>query len=74
MFSTAGGPASFRRCILSFLVFPMSGSPCSIRMAKTRGYDAGKKIGGRRRHIAVDTDGWFLMINLSRWWLPRHEG
>src|SRR5580700_7074498 len=25
--------------------------------AKTRGYDAGKKIVGRKRHIAVDTDG-----------------
>jgi hypothetical protein len=34
-------------------------------MAKTRGYDAGKKIVGRRRHIAVDTDGRFLMINLT---------
>ena len=25
--------------------------------AKTRGYDAGKKIVGRKRHIAADTDG-----------------
>jgi hypothetical protein len=30
--------------------------------AKTRGYDAGKKIVGRKRHIAVDTDGRLLMI------------
>src|SRR6266478_1190635 len=28
-----------------------------------RGYDAGKKIVGRKRHIAVDTDGWLLMVN-----------
>ena len=33
--------------------------------AKTRGYDAGKKIAGRKRHIAVDTDGQLLMINLT---------
>jgi hypothetical protein len=33
--------------------------------AKTRGYDAGKKIVGRKRHIAVDTDGRLLMINLT---------
>ncbi|MER8371038.1 transposase [Mesorhizobium sp. M1378] len=29
-----------------------------------RGYDAGKKIVGRNRHIAVDTDGRLLMVNL----------
>ena len=28
--------------------------------AKTRGYDGGKKIVGRKRHIAVDTDGRLL--------------
>jgi transposase len=33
--------------------------------AKTRGYDAGKKIVGRKRHIAVDTDGRLLMLNLT---------
>src|ERR1700722_807717 len=33
--------------------------------AKTRGYDAGKKILGRKRHIAVDTDGRLLMVNLT---------
>jgi transposase len=33
--------------------------------AKHRGYDAGKKIVGRKRHIAVDTDGRLLMINLT---------
>lgn len=32
--------------------------------AKERGYDAGKKIVGRKRHIAVDTDGRLLMVNL----------
>jgi transposase len=30
-----------------------------------RGYDAGKKIVGRKRHIAVDTDGRLLMVNLT---------
>jgi len=33
--------------------------------AETRGYDAGKKIIGRKRHIAVDTDGRLLMVNLT---------
>lgn len=33
--------------------------------AAERGYDAGKKINGRKRHIAVDTDGRLLMTNLT---------
>jgi putative transposase len=33
--------------------------------AKARGYDANKKIVGRKRHIAVDTDGRLLMVNLT---------
>jgi transposase len=33
--------------------------------ASERGYDAGKKITGRKRHIAVDTDGRLLMTNLT---------
>lgn len=32
--------------------------------ARERGYDAGKKIVGRKRHVAVDTDGQLLMVNL----------
>ena len=33
--------------------------------AQHRGYDAGKKVNGRKRHIAVDTDGRLLMIKLT---------
>lgn len=33
--------------------------------ARQRGYDAGKKINGRKRHIAVDTEGRLLMVNLT---------
>ncbi|BEU72585.1 hypothetical protein MAFF211271_21400 [Ralstonia syzygii subsp. indonesiensis] len=33
--------------------------------ADKRGYDAAKKIVGRKRHIAVDTDGRLLMVNLT---------
>jgi transposase len=29
------------------------------------GYDAAKKIKGRKRHVAVDTDGRLLMVNLT---------
>jgi transposase len=30
--------------------------------AATRGYDSGKKIGGRKRHVAVDTEGFLLAV------------
>lgn len=33
--------------------------------ARMRGYDANKKILGRKRHVAVDTDGRLLMVNLT---------
>jgi putative transposase len=33
--------------------------------ANARGYDANKKIKGRKRHIAVDTDGRLLAVNLT---------
>lgn len=33
--------------------------------AETRGFDAGKKVVGRKRHFAVDTDGRLLMVNLT---------
>jgi putative transposase len=29
------------------------------------GYDAAKKVKGRKRHVAVDTDGRLLMVNLT---------
>lgn len=33
--------------------------------AEKRAFDAGKKVLGRKRHIAVDTDGRLLMVNLT---------
>jgi putative transposase len=33
--------------------------------AKERGYDAAKKVTGRKRHIAVDTDGRLLLVNMT---------
>ncbi|MFG1329600.1 IS5 family transposase [Xanthobacter autotrophicus] len=33
--------------------------------AEKRGFDAGKKVVGRKRHIAVDTDGRLLMVDLT---------
>lgn len=33
--------------------------------AKARGFDAAKKTVGRKRHVAVDTDGRLLMVNLT---------
>lgn len=34
-------------------------------IAERRGYDANKKIVGRKRHIAVDADGRLLMVKLT---------
>ena len=31
----------------------------------TRGYDGGKKTVGRKRHVAVDTEGRLLMVNVT---------
>lgn len=42
--------------------------------APARGYDAGKKILGRKRHIAVDTDGRLLMVNLTTADIPDSAG
>lgn len=33
--------------------------------APQQGYDAAKKVTGRKRHIAVDSDGRLLMVNLT---------
>lgn len=33
--------------------------------AARRGYDAAKRITGRKRHIAVDTEGRLLMVNMT---------
>ena len=33
--------------------------------AQVRGYDANKKIVGRKRHVPGDTDGLLLMVNLT---------
>ena len=55
------------RAILILIVAPHVVDSQSVKApeAKTRGYDAGKKIVGRKRHIAVDTDGRLLMVNLT---------
>jgi putative transposase len=34
----------------------------ATRTSGTRGYDAGKKIKGIKRHIVVDTQGWLLAV------------
>jgi transposase len=34
-------------------------------LAQARGYEAGKKIFGRKRHIAVETDGRLPVVNLT---------
>ena len=49
----------------------------SVRTAEggaLRGYDAGKKVTGRKRHIAVDTFGlvWTVVVHAADW--QDHEG
>jgi putative transposase len=39
-----------------------------------RGYDAGKKVLGRKRHIVVDTLGWLLAVLVSPANVPDYEG
>jgi hypothetical protein len=39
--------------------------PVKAPLAAERGYCAAKKVVGRKRHIAVDTDGRLLMVNLT---------
>jgi putative transposase len=49
---------------------PSAGVPDSQSVKAPRapgggGYDAAKKVKGRKRHVAVDTDGRLLMVNLT---------
>ena len=37
---------------------------CTTRRGGVRGYDAGKKILGRKRHLLVDTDGLILKVRV----------
>lgn len=37
----------------------------TVPFAEVRGFDGGKRIIGRKRHVAVDTDGRRLMVNLT---------
>lgn len=41
---------------------------------ETIGYDAGKKVVGRERQIAVDTNGRLLMVNLTTAEIPDSAG
>jgi putative transposase len=53
----AGRPAEPSAAIL--------GSQTVKAPAGTRGFDGAKKVVGRERHIAVDTDGRLLMVHLT---------
>jgi agmatine deiminase len=42
--------------------------------AGERGYDAGKKMAGRKRHVAVDTLGWILAGIITKAGVPDRDG
>ena len=42
--------------------FGMAGSFKTTETPGIRGYDAAKKVNGRKRHILVDTTGLLLMV------------
>ncbi|OJF12526.1 hypothetical protein BG844_20150 [Couchioplanes caeruleus subsp. caeruleus] len=51
----------------------------SVRGAETvartsRGYDAGKKVNGRKRHVAVDTCGLLLAVLVTAAHTPDRDG
>jgi len=52
-----------REASLSAAVIPSQSVKAPV--AKARGFDAAKKIVGCKRHIAVDTDGRLLLVNLT---------
>ena len=66
--STSSPLVSTAMCRLRPLTFLALSQPRLERGtvgATTRGYDAGKKINGRKRHIAVDTLGLLLTVMVT---------
>jgi Transposase DDE domain len=45
--------------------FPVGQGSRGRRQVSSRDYDAGKKINGRKRHIAVDTIGLLLTVLIT---------
>jgi putative transposase len=41
---------------------------------EARGYDGGKKVRGRKRHILVDTEGFILKIRVHSAKVPDQDG
>jgi len=41
---------------------------------EARGYDGGKKVRGRKRHILVDTEGFVLKVRVMSAKVPDQDG
>jgi putative transposase len=50
---------------MSLQVASSTVSPSRHQGARERGYDPAKKVIGRKRHIAVKTNGRLLMVNMT---------
>jgi len=46
----------------------------TTEMGGERGYDAGKKVKGRKRHVLVDTQGWVLAVLVLSAAIQDHDG
>src|SRR5262249_15118059 len=49
-------------------------NPSKRRKKGAKGYDAGKKVKGRRRHLLVDTNGFVLKVRVHPADVPDSEG
>ncbi|WP_246645982.1 transposase [Nonomuraea ceibae] len=53
------------RAAVAVVVDSQSVKPAETAAKLTRGYDAAKKINGRKRHLVVDTRGLLMMVMVT---------
>jgi len=63
-----------RRCLRPASIDSLSVKAADTVGATTRGFEGGKKISGRTRHIAVDTVGLLLAVCLTAASAPDRDG
>lgn len=66
--------AGRHRCPSAAIVDSQSVKAAETVSNASRGYDAGKKINGRKRHLVVDTCGWLLLVMVTSAGLQDRHG